>query len=151
MTEEEIHKFSEECTERRAMIETKGIIKQYIDHDYSDGSKPEPITECCRHLMGNTEMGSLKRMKNQVKMYRGCSIDEIDTGFGQSWTLSKSTAKRFAFTIEGHSKHDSVVFEATIDKENIFAYVNDRRERECIVNVDKLTDIRQSSVRSWNR
>ncbi len=119
-------------------------LKEYVNHDYQDGSKPTPIIVDSRHLMGRGSSSGFNRMKNPVKIYRGCSRVESDVGFGQSWTISKPTAKNFAFRIKGHSKTDSVVFEATIDKKHIFAYVNDRRERECIINTAKLECVRIS-------
>ena len=119
-------------------------------HNYTYGTKPAPITECCRHLMSKSSISSLKRIKSPVKIYRGASQSELEDGLGQSWTLCKDMAKRFAYFIEGHSREDSTVFEATIEKEHIFAYVNDRREREVIVDVAHLMDVKVSGHRVPN-
>jgi hypothetical protein len=56
---------------------------------------------------------------------------------GLSWTLSKDVAvwfkNRFAF--------GGTLYKAKIDKENVYAYNNDREEKEIILNPYKLKDI----------
>ncbi len=132
---------------RFAPFFARGELKEYTQHDYRDGTRSKPITECCRHLMGQGSTSSLKRIKSPIKIYRGASLSELEEGFGQSWTLCKNKAKKFAYLYDGHSKDDSTVFEASVDKEHIFAYVNDRREKEVIVDVEHLKAVQVSPHR----
>ena len=85
----------------------------------------------------------IELLNSEVVIYRGASKDEYNSKvFGQSWTLDEDIAKQFAFEhYEGQPDYENttrVVLKANIDKQHIFYYKEDDREKEVIVNANML-------------
>lgn len=81
-----------------------------------------------------------------VQIYRGTSLDEFNSkNLGQSWSISKKIAEEFAF-IHYKSQPDyqdsmRVILSTTVDKKDIFYYVENGREEEVIIDSKKLEDV----------
>ncbi len=96
--------------------------------------------------MDSRERNYLKKLPEQIKIYRGMTEQELEgKSFGVSWTLKKEVADFFAFdywrnTATAHLK--KTVHEITINKSDVIAFLNDRREYEIIyisnpLNIDE--------------
>jgi hypothetical protein len=88
----------------------------------------------------------IDKLSDEVLIFRGTSQEEYDSGsFGQSWSLSKTIAKEFAFSTYKHQEHFKntlrVVLSTTIKKDSIFFYDKNRKEhkREDEVIIDTKT------------
>jgi hypothetical protein len=60
-----------------------------------------------------------------------------------SWTTDLKVAKWFA----NRFKHEGKVYQATINKQDIYYYTNAREEKECVVNPKKLRNIQLAEVK----
>jgi len=85
----------------------------------------------------------IEQLNSKVTIYRGASKYEYDSKeFGQSWTLDSDIAKKFAFEHYegqvGYSDTVRVILKTTIDKANIYYYQKEDREKEVIINTNKL-------------
>jgi hypothetical protein len=96
------------------------------------------------NFLGITE--DIEELDNEVLIYRGTSQDEYDSGiFGQSWSLSKSIANKFAFEYYKHQEHYQntyrVVISTTINKDSILFYDKNgiRNEDEVIIDAKTLS------------
>ncbi|EPP7628107.1 hypothetical protein [Providencia sp. PROV196] len=89
----------------------------------------------------------IDKLSPDITIYRGCDINELTNGnIGQSWTLSLSVAKEFAFE---HYRHQSwfnpssrTVLTANIAKKNIFFYSEEYGESEVAVNTKQLKNLK---------
>lgn len=70
-------------------------------------------------------------LPDKVTVYRGCSIEEAENGIdGLSWTTDFRTALFFAYR---HGTNGRCVVKAKVDKDKIKAFVDNRKESECII------------------
>ncbi|MBE7689010.1 hypothetical protein G1L02_05780 [Tenacibaculum finnmarkense] len=87
-------------------------------------------------LMNESEKEYLNGLPKKIKIYRGMTKEELKSGaFGVSWSLDKKVAEFFAFEyIRNQStKHlTKIVHEITIDKKEVTAFFNDRKEYEIV-------------------
>jgi hypothetical protein len=83
-------------------------------------------------LMEPDEYNYLKSLPDFITIYRGGSIDEPEKGFGISWSLNKQIAEKFAKNKSIHTGCEMVVFEKTIYRDLVLAYINSRQEEEII-------------------
>ena len=93
-------------------------------------------------LMEAEELEYFKQMPEEITVYRG--LEPVSNNVkALSWTLSYKTADWFAnrFTKAGVYKTPGSVYQATIRKEHVFAYINGRHENEIVLDYNYLTDI----------
>lgn len=84
-------------------------------------------------FMSEEERKFFESLPEKVTIYRGCSLEEIESGkFRLSWTLSKKIAEFFANEYRENEGIDCDVVELTVPKTKLFGYVNDRTEEEVI-------------------
>lgn len=88
----------------------------------------------------------IEELDYEVLIFRGTSQEEYNSGiFGQSWSLSKLIANKFAFEYYKYQEHYQntfrVVLSTTIKKDNIFLYEKNgiRNEDEVIVDTKYLS------------
>jgi hypothetical protein len=95
--------------------------------------KDEPQKE---YLMTPEEIEYLKNLPEEITIYRGMSKEEFNQKtFGISWTLNKEVAEFFANNNlrNHHTNHlKKVVHEIRINKSEVIAFLNDRKEFEII-------------------
>jgi hypothetical protein len=82
-------------------------------------------------------------LENNITIYRGTSQREYDSNkFGQSWTLDKNVAEKFAFIhYKGNELYKNtlrIVIQAEIKKEYIYYYKIHDIEHEVIINSNTL-------------
>lgn len=95
-------------------------------------------------LMTVAERRKLENMPNQFPVYRGF----IGTrGKGLSWTTDKKKAewfaKRFA-KVEGIGQPK--LMEGIAKKKDVLAYFNGRKEKEIVIDPDKVTKVKTSAI-----
>ena len=78
-------------------------------------------------FMNPSEYGKLWNMPPRFKVYRGASKD------GYSWTLSKQKAEWFVERNKYFGDKDAYLMEKVVDKKDVFAYINGRKEKEVII------------------
>jgi hypothetical protein len=83
-------------------------------------------------LMDNEEHEFLKSLPEKITIYRGGSIEELNSGYGLSWTLDKEIAIKFVNIKSAISLDKMVVHELIIPKTKVVAYINSRKEEEII-------------------
>ena len=84
-------------------------------------------------LMDNEELKLLKKLPDEITVYRGGSKTELKTKkFGVSWTLDKNIAENFANVKSIRDKKEMVVIEKIISKKDVVAYLISRKEEEII-------------------
>lgn len=117
-----------------------GIIRMY-QYREAEVWYPKIIIN---NFLGITE--DIEELDDEVLIFRGTSQAEYDSGiFGQSWSLSKSIANKFAFEYYKHQEHYQnsfrVILSTTIKKDNILFYEKNgiRKEDEVIVDTHKLS------------
>ena len=107
-------------TDTENVYENKDYWEQLLFLEFSDS-----------HLMMNEEdFKFFDELPNTIKIYRGGVDDK-----GYSWSLDKEKAEWFA----NRFNFDYEVFEKTINKSDVIAYLNDRNEDE-IIYADKSID-----------
>lgn len=86
---------------------------------------------------------NIDELDDEILIFRGTSQEEFDSGiFGQSWSLSKSIANKFAFEYYKHQEYYQntyrLVLSTSIKKDSILFYDKNRKEhsREDEVIVD---------------
>lgn len=108
------------------MFHLRGLVKAAF-------KKSEPGRET---LMSKKERDYLNSLPDQITIYRGMTEAERKTGnFGISWTLKKEVAEFFAFTYWRNrqtNKLKKTVHELIINKSEVIAFFNDRKEFEII-------------------
>jgi len=81
-----------------------------------------------KHIfMKKGEMETYNNLPQKIKVYRGACKD------GYSWTLSKEKAQWFCDRNNKIFGDNSKVMEKVVDKSQIFAFLNGRKEREVII------------------
>ena len=113
-----------------------GHSKNNIISYYLDNKRPN------RHfLMDEDERKFLAELPDEITIYRGCSKKEINSNkIRYSWTLDKKVAEFFAYEYTnvgltqsiGKVKSDFDVIEKTINKSEVIAYFNGRKESEIL-------------------
>lgn len=92
-----------------------------------------------RLMMDEKEQEYYDALPDEVTLYRGCSINELNylkdeddsSCLGISWTTDRGVAEFFAFRDE-YNREDRVVVSAVVKKSSIITFINDRDEYECI-------------------
>lgn len=103
----------------------------------------EKVRECFaakhpfkEYLMNDEERAFIEALPDEVTIYRGMTIKELESGkYGISWTLDKKVAEFFTDTyLRNHatSKEAKTIKELQIKKTDIVAYFQDRQESEII-------------------
>lgn len=106
----------------------------------------EAETEWYPKIIINKFMGittDINKLEDEIKIYRGTSKEEYDSKkFGQSWSIDKEIASKFAFEYYRNQAHHQntvrVVLSTIISKDLILYYKEDGREKEIIVDSNKL-------------
>lgn len=84
-----------------------------------------------KYLMDEDEQETLKKMPDQIKVYRGVGEPQYKNGF--SWTVNFETAEFFAKRFKENA--DKIyIYECTISKDDILCYTDARDEAEVIIN-----------------
>ena len=88
------------------------------------------------YLMNLSERRFLENLPQRITIYRGMTENELkQKSFGYSWSLKKEVAEFFANTYQRNfatNRFKKVVHEITIDKNEVIAFFNDRKEFEII-------------------
>jgi hypothetical protein len=99
--------------------------------------KNEPEKE---YLMNAAEKRFLNSLPEQITIYRGMTTKEFkEKSFGPSWTLKKEVAEFFAHEYKRNydtSNMKKIVHKITINKSEVVAFFNGRKEFE-IIYIDK--------------
>lgn len=86
-------------------------------------------------IMNKWERNSIDKMPDVVKLYRGCSKNELNaedgSHLGISWTTSREIAEFFAFRFNGVKEDPRVVVSCDVPKDEIVAFFK-HPEFECI-------------------
>ena len=128
----------------RPIYPHENILDRYLLANKLLGEAMPLIKNSVREYMTKDDIEYLDNLPDIVTIYRGTSIDEAEgsvLGLGQSWTLDRTVAEFFSDTHYSQYFKDRCIMKATINKEFIFAYINVREEKECIVNFVKLENI----------
>jgi len=89
-------------------------------------------------LMSKEELDKFNSLSQEIIIYRGLQGNRAKIR-ALSWTLSKDKAKWFA----SRWKSENKVYQAKINKEDIFLYTNERNEDEVVINPTKLKNIKE--------
>lgn len=83
-------------------------------------------------VMKSSDRQALKKLPKKVTIYRVCTEKADEDKW--NWTTSREFAERYL------TRHGEYIAEKTIDKKDIFAFFNSRREFEVILkkNIKKL-------------
>jgi hypothetical protein len=88
------------------------------------------------YLMSKKERDYLTNLPDRITIYRGMTEKELKKeSFGVSWTLKKEVAEFFANTYIRNfdtRKLKKCVYELTINKNDVIAFFNERKEFEII-------------------
>lgn len=104
-------------------FEDSGYIESFL---LAERSKRE-------FLMNEEERIFFNSLPKNVTIYRGCSMQEINSGkFRFSWTLNKDVADFFAHKYSRNSLIKSKIVQKTVSKSKLIAYFNDRDEEEVL-------------------
>jgi hypothetical protein len=79
-------------------------------------------------MMTPEDQTAYAALPDVLTVYRGCSAQFL---LGASWTLNKELAMKFP-TLNRYGVKDPVLVTATVKKENVLAFNNDRQESEII-------------------
>lgn len=100
------------------------ILKQYLNVD-------RPKRE---FIMNKEDREFYFNLPDLLKVYRGCSLTEIENGeLRYSWTLNKDIATFFAHEYRRNESVECDVIERTVTKKDILGYFNDRDEQEILL------------------
>ena len=90
-------------------------------------------------MMTPDEEMELNHMEDEIVIYRGIGTDEkIDFkkyGYGLHWTTNKDIAMWFA---RGRGGHFKALLTATISRDKVVAYFNQKGEQEVLINPSDL-------------
>jgi hypothetical protein len=85
-------------------------------------------------LFSEEERKFVNSLPQQISIFRGMTLEEYESGnFGISWTLDETIAKYFLTTFRRNydtANSEKMVHSLAIDKNQIVAYFNDRKEKE---------------------
>ncbi|MCR5757420.1 MAG: hypothetical protein K6F95_05895 [Selenomonas sp.] len=84
-----------------------------------------------QHLMIPADLAVYRHLPDKLTVYRGVSPHRARLGL--SWTADKGTALWFKQRYEG--SFQGQLLTAVIDKQDVLAYIDERNERELIVDV----------------
>ena len=122
------------------------ILDEYTMNNKYMGEVLPSITESVYKFMTKEDKKTYDAMPNEVTVYRGCFFMECHSRRGQSWTTDAKVAEFFAWDNYYYLPEDELkqrnVIKATIKKSDIFGYTSCRKEFECIVDADKLMDVK---------
>ncbi len=82
------------------------------------------------HMMTVDERAGLAKLPPRVPIYRGCYEHNKE---GLSWTINRSVAASFPFLHRYRSRGTPLLITASIPREQILGFKNDREEEEVIV------------------
>lgn len=147
-------KFTESFISKKDL--SKYLSYAWVNSEYTNRNADLPKSQMIRifsktdkcALMGKENYNVYASLPQELTVYRGISIDDDKNIKALSWTLDKEQASWFAtrFSRNGY------VYEAKIDKKDIFAFFNDRNEQEIVLNYRKLKDIQKvQNVRRYER
>ena len=86
-----------------------------------------------QNLMNAKERKIFEGLPEMLTIYRGCNKIEFETKcFGNSWTWRRDVAEYFAFRGKGCKEEDGSVFSAVINKNDIWALLEERNEHEIV-------------------
>ena len=101
-----------------------------------------------RMIWKESVASDVEMLDEKTTIYRGTSQDEFNSKkFGQSWTIKKGRASKFAFTeYRNSSRHENqvkVVLKALVSRDGVLYYKKNTtaKEYEVIINPDKLVDV----------
>jgi hypothetical protein len=80
-----------------------------------------------------------------LRVYRGCARDRV---LGIAWTTDRAVAENFAHGHRGIRNPDPVIATAMVSPGDIFLRLNDRGEREVLLDPELLRDVRSKSTSS---
>jgi hypothetical protein len=101
----------------------------------------EPALVLCKelereYLMSLSERRFLEKLPEKITIYRGMTENELNQkSFGCSWTLKKEVAEFFVNNYQRNyaTRHlKKVVHELNINKSEVIAFFNERKEFEII-------------------
>jgi hypothetical protein len=113
-----------------------GHSKNSIISDFINNKRPNK-----HFLMDEDERKFLAELPDKITIYRGCSKKEINSNkIRYSWTLDKKVAEFFAYEYANVGltqssdkvKSDFDIIEKTINKSEVIAYFNSRKESEIL-------------------
>lgn len=101
--------------------------------------KPDLSPEILKLIGQDWDETKWDDIADEVTIYRGA--DEIETGqWGISWTLDEKEARAFPFKSR-HVANSPILLTATVRKEEAFAFIFSRNEKEVLVDPDRLVDV----------
>jgi hypothetical protein len=113
-----------------------GGIKELFKHRQAENEGPRIYLE---ERITDTEVID-SHLPLSVTAYRGMSLEELDSdSFGMSWTLCKSKAEEFAFTVYSGKPRGTVV-RSQIERGCILYYDPTDNEKEVVVANGTITD-----------
>lgn len=86
------------------------------------------------NLMNKNEIEILNNLPDKIKIYRGSDIKHKK---GFSWTIDINIAEKFAKRYE-----NGFIYEMLIDKSEIIAYFDDRKEKEILIEYNSIKNIK---------
>lgn len=93
----------------------------------------------CNHDERGWEPPGIRKLPEIVTVYRGCSRGRVR---GVSWTTGRNVAERFAFGHRGIRVPNPVIASAIIPREHVFAVINNRSEKEVILDPKRLRQLK---------
>ena len=106
-----------------------GGLKELFKHRQAENEGPRIYL---KGRITNSEVID-SHLPPSVTAYRGMSIEELDSNsFGMSWTLCKSKAEEFAFTVYS-GKPRGVVVCSQIERDSVLYYDPEDNEKEVVV------------------
>jgi hypothetical protein len=95
------------------------------------------------HLMEPDDLATFRALPSRITAWRGCNGRRPGrVRYGMSWTLDPDKARWFADRGEHLDLGYPVVLEATVLKEDVFAYYNERNERELVVRPGRVRAVK---------
>ena len=92
------------------------------------------------YIYNEDDLKLLSSLPNEITIYRGLMPKARKEGL--SWTLSYDKAKWFANRFQDKQ---GIIYQATVKKSDIIAYLSDRNEDEVIVDFKKLYNVKKIS------
>ena len=122
---------------------TKHLRNVWIDTEFPNADKNVSINKIIKmfqtankiDLMDDEELDLYNKLPEEVTIYRG-THDSANSN-ALSWTLDYDIARWFATRFD----NDGYVLKANINKKDIFAFFNSRRENEIVINYKKIKDL----------
>jgi len=124
---------------------SKYLIDTWVNDEYANCNNDVPKRELVKYfqeaskvyLMSEKELNFYSTLDEVVVVYRGVTDYNKQSIKSMSWTLNKEIAKWFSNRFKKNGK----VYQAKINKKDILAFCNKRKEEEVIVDYTKLYDI----------